>query len=155
MHENNSNQIAAMLRSHVESGLRAIWLKTELETDEDDDYPFRTTTSACWVRIIEGDHPMVLVFGHAACGVPKSAKLMTELNDINRRVLWGRAYWVNGAVIVETTLHWTAVDLGNFERALRSTAAMCDDIGPMVAAVFGGTTPLQPEHDPADDQDAA
>jgi hypothetical protein len=36
-----------------------------------------------------------------------------------------------------------------------ATCAVCDDIGPMIAAVFGGETPLQPLPAPAEDESDA
>ena len=86
----------------------------------------------------------------------ESAKLLTELNDINRRAQWTKVFWADGYVISEANLHWRDVDREGLERLMGATCAMCDDIGPMLAAVFGGSTPLQPTSEPADDgQDAA
>jgi len=156
MDDGSSNQIETMLRSHVEALLREIWGHTELVVDADGDYPFRSDTTACWVRVVGGDEPAVQVFAHAAVDVPRSVKMLAEVNDVNRRARWCKLFWVNGFVMSDATLHWTAVDRPALERLMGATVAMCDDVGPMFAAVFGGTTPLEPQSAPADDdQDAA
>ena len=46
------NQVTAMLRSHLEAALTEIWSSSGLVTDSDEDYPFRSRTSACWVSVI-------------------------------------------------------------------------------------------------------
>lgn len=156
MDDRTPRQIEAMLRSHVEAALHAIWHTNDLTLDDDGDWPFRADTSACWVRVRPGDQPFVQVLAHAAYGVPRSAKLLTELNDINRRAQWTKVFWSDGYVVSEANLHWTDVDPAGLERLMGATCAMCDDVGPMIATVYGGSTPLQPIPEPADDgQDAA
>lgn len=155
MQDTSNRQIETMLRSHVEAVLREIWEQSELVVDADGDYPFRSETAACWVRVLGGDEPSVQVFAHAACDVPRSVKMLAEVNEVNRRARWTKLFWSNGYIVSEASLHWTVVDRAGLERLMGATVAMCDDVGPMIAAVFGGTTPLQPERDPADDQDAA
>lgn len=151
MQDKAPQQIETMLRSHVEVALKEIWLQADLAVDDDGDWPFRADTSACWVRVSPGVEPFVQVLAHAAYGVPRSAKLLTELNDINRRAQWTKVFWADGYVISEANLHWRDVDREGLERLMGATCAMCDDIGPMIVAVFGGSTPLSSVAEPADD----
>ena len=155
MHDKGPQQIENMLRSHVEVALHDIWLQPELKIDDDGDWPFRADTSACWVRVRPGSEPYVQGLAHAAYGVPKSAKLFTELNDINRRSQWTKVFWSDGYVVSEANLHWRDVDREGLERLMGATCTMCDDIGPMIATVYGGSTPLQPVAEPADDGQGA
>jgi hypothetical protein len=150
-----SSQIEALLRSHVEAALRELRHWSTPEPDADGDYPFRADTSACWVRIVGGPDPSVQVFGHAANDVPRSAKMLAEINELNRQSRWTKVFWINGCVISEATLHWTLVDAPSLDRVMGATCAVCDDIGPMIAAVFGGETPLQPLPAPAEDESDA
>jgi len=152
----NVNQISAMLRSHVERSLTELWSLSELETDCDEDYAFRSETAACWVSIVPGPDPAVRVFAHAAYDVPKSVRLLTELNELNQRSRWAKVSWFNGAVLVDCAIHWTQVDCDSLERALDAVTGVADDIGTMVATVYGGRTPFPLGQDCEDaDEDAA
>ena len=51
-------------------------------------------------------------------------------------------------------VEWVAAYREGLERLMGATCAMCDDIGPMLAAVYGGSTPLQPIPETTD-EDAA
>lgn len=154
--EIESAQLGTMLRSHVERALMQIWEKTELVTDSDDDYPFHSQTSACWVSVIEADVPSVRVFAHAAIGVPRSVKMLAEVNELCRRSRWTKVYWVHGIVVVDSALPWTLVNRQSLEMQMSSVCTIADDIGTMLAAVFGGETPFSDEDASADeDSDAA
>ena len=157
MTDSQSNeQMTRMLRSHVERALQEIWGDQDLNTDDDADYPFRSETSMCWVSIIEGEQPAVRVFALAANGVPRSRKMLTELTELNFRSRWTSISWDGGAIVVDTAIHWMSVDKPAIERALLSVATVADDIGVMVAAVFGGATPFPVDLESVDsDEDAA
>ena len=152
----DSAQLMAMLRSHVERALQQIWEQPELQVDHDGDYPFRYGTAACWVSVVEVPEPIVRVFAHAAREVPQSAKMLTVLNELNGRSIRAKVSWGHGLVVADIALHWTEVTRGSLDRALRSVAAIADDAGAMIATVFGGTTPFPVELDSIDhDEEAA
>ncbi len=157
MTENQSNeQMTRMLRSHVERALQEIWSHTELATDADDDYPFRSQTSMCWVSIVGGSQPGVRVFALAANEVPRSRKMLTELTELNLRSRWASISWDDGAIVVDAAIHWMSVDKPAIERALDSVTTVADEIGVMVAAVFGGSTPFPVDLESVgSDEDAA
>lgn len=138
----NTDQIGAMLRSHVERSLMSIWSSTELEIDDDGDYPFRSQTAMCWVRVMEGDLPTVRVFAHAATGVKSSARMLTELNDLNLQARWAKLTWNRGVVMVDAALPWTEVDAASLLRLLDGVTGVADDVGSLFAGVFGGQTPF-------------
>lgn len=149
-------QISAVLRSHVERSLQDIWGLQVLVTDNDGDYPFRCETAACWVGILGGSDPSVRVFAHAAYDVPKSVRMFAELNELNQRIRWAKMSWCGGIVVVDCAIHWTQVDHDSVERALDAVTGVADDIGTMVAAVYGGATPFPLECDATQqDEDAA
>lgn len=131
-----------MFRSHVERCLQDLWERPDLLTDPDGDYPFRAVTSMCWVRV-ERDPSAVRVFAYAATGVKRSAKLLTELNELNRSARWVTLHWYAGTVVVERALATTEVDRDSLRFALEAVVSVADEIGPMVAAVHGGGTPLE------------
>lgn len=133
------------LRSHVERCLQDIWDVCRVTTDSDDEYGFRYGTAAGFVRIDTGHPKTVRVWAIAARNVPRSAKLLGELNDINLRT---RTAWVsrrsNGLVIVEQPVLARTMTRFSLGQALHAVGQTADEIGLMIAAVFGGETPYQP-----------
>jgi hypothetical protein len=152
----DSAQLTAMLRSHVERALQQSWEQLELQVDHDGDYPFRYGTAACWVSVVALPEPFVRVFAHAARDVPRSVKMLAELNELNGRSIRAKVSWGHGLVVADTALHWSEVTQGSLERALLSVANVADDSGAMIAAVYGGSTPFPIELDSIDhDEEAA
>lgn len=56
-------------------------------------------------------------------------------------------FWKDGTVIVEQSLMVETLDRPSLAHAGLAVAAIANDIGPMIASVFGGATPLTPEPD--------
>ena len=152
----NSEKVTEMLRSHVERALLAIWEQTDLVVDDDGDYPFRSQTAACWVRVVGGEQPAVRVFAQAAVGVPSTKKVLEEIGELNSRSRWAKISLCHGVIVVDQSIHWLSVDRDAIERAIESVMVVSDDIGTMIATVYGGETPFP--HDLAtasSDEDAA
>jgi len=149
-------QLVSMLRSHVERCLQDVWELPELVTDGDGDYPYRYGTAACWVSIQPGPDPGVRVFAHAAHSLRRSARLLEEVNELNSRSRWARIFWADGVVYVSAELHWTQVDQAALDRTWDCVGSVADDIGAMLATVFGGATPFPVESDEtSEDEEAA
>jgi hypothetical protein len=135
-------RILVMLRSHVERCLQDIWESPELITDPDADYPYRYGTAACWVSILDGPELGVRVFAHAAVGVRPSAKLVREVNELNDNAVWVKVVLAGQLVGVSAVLHWSTVDRIALELAVRQVGGVADDIGVLLAGVYGGHTPF-------------
>jgi hypothetical protein len=131
-----------LARSHVERCLQDLWGTHDICPDHDGDYPYNSGSSSCWIGIDAGDPPLVKAVACAAVDVKKSGKLLTELNELNTRCRTARVYWHGGSVIVEQSMLAHAVDRLSLAQAGQSVAAVANDIGPMIATVFGGRTPL-------------
>lgn len=129
-------------RSHVEKLLRDGWEQCQIEVDEDGDFPFRFGTAACFVRVVAGPPLAVRVVATAATGVRRSAKLLTELNELNAHARSVTTYWCSGAVLVEKTLDATAVNDDTLLRACGEVGAAADSVGTLIAGVFDGATPF-------------
>lgn len=132
-------------RSHVERLLQEIWERHELLVDDDGDYPFQVGTAAAWVKVEVGSPMAVRVFAHAALGVKRTAKLLTELNCVTARSRFGAVYWSCGVVVCEYALPAEAVDHESLQGICALVAGQASDLGPMLAAVFGGETPFDEE----------
>jgi len=147
-----------LLRSHLERCLQDIWDTRELMTDTDQDYPYRHGTAMCWVSLLDGPAPGVRVFAHAAYALRTSAKLLREVNELNVRSRWAKVAYHDGIVRVSAELHWGAVDRLAMEQAIRVVGEVADDIGSLLATVYGGSTPFPPELEEQDqnaDEEAA
>ena len=138
------DQMDLMLRSHTERCLQEIWEQPGLIVDDDGDYPFRYGTAMCWVRVGKAPEQEVRVFAQAAYGLKSSAKLLSELNEVNARSRWVRVYLEGGFIVVSGALHWTTVGRPALDHLIRATREVADDIGTMVATVYGGATPFEP-----------
>jgi hypothetical protein len=144
----------AFLRAHVERFLEDFWEVHRVEVDKDGDYPFRVGTAACWVHVepsvADGIPPTVQVFAHAATGINKpTLRFWRELNELNREGQWTRVCLDGGTVVVQRTLDMYGSDSDSMERAIRAVAGVAQDIGEMLAAVYGGVTPWPPETETA------
>ena len=152
----NVEKITEMLRSHVERALQELWEDPELTIDDDGDYPFRSDTAAGWIRVIGGEQPAVCVFAKAATGVPSTKKVLEEIAELNARSRWAKISWCHGDVVVDEAIHWLSLDQAALARAIESVMTVSDDIGSMIATVYGGQTPFPLDLEAASsDEDAA
>jgi hypothetical protein len=133
---------STLVRSHVERCLQDIWDVCRVNQDLDGDYPFSRGTSMCFVRIERGKPRAIRVFSIAVVSIERSGKLLKELNDINGRTRFVFVRWQGDTVIVEQTIALDGLTRGSLRQACDSVAYVSDDIGPMIAAVFGGNTPI-------------
>ena len=131
-----------LARSHVERCLQDLWHVHHLEPDSDGDYAYKSGSAACWIGIDPGEPPLVKAVACAAVGVKKSTKLLAELNELNTRCRTVHVYWRDGSIIVEQAMLAHTVDRRSLSQAGQSVASVANDIGPMIAAVFGGHTPI-------------
>ena len=143
----------AWIRSHVEQLLETVWGVCRVHPDPDGDYSFRQGSAACWVSVLPTAPVMVRVFGHAATGLRPTLRLFTELNDIERRALSCSVVLEGDTVVVAQTLSPIGLTEPVLQQALTAVGGVADDIGPLLAAVFGGGTPFVPEPAP-DSEDA-
>lgn len=132
------------LRSHVERLLQDVWDVCRVRTDSDGDYPFRFGTASGYVRVEPGKPHMVRVFAFATVDTPRTAKLLTELNDINASCRTASVFWSGGAVIVQQAVLATALKRSTLRQAFEAVGSVADDIGSTISAVFGGRTPFEP-----------
>lgn len=135
-----------MVRSHVERLLQDEFELCRVKSDADGDYPLRHGSAVYFVRVMDADPVVVNVFCAAVTGVKRSAKLLEEINSVNSRAVFGRAYWLQRAIFVEHTLLATALDRETLGRACSAVGTIADDVGPMIALVYGGTTAF-PAHE--------
>jgi hypothetical protein len=130
------------IRSHVARLLEDEWNVCRATTDCDGDFPFRSGTAACWVQVLDFDRPLVRVLAHAAVDVKCSAKLLTELNEIQNRATSATVRWNDNAVLVSQTLSPYALNRKTLRQAMASVCRVAEDIGGLLAGMFDGATPF-------------
>lgn len=141
----NEMQIDDWLRSHVERCLQDVLHLATVEPDDDGEYPFCCETAAGWVRLETGDPTLIRVWAIAAEAVKRSPKLMYELNEINGRARLVDVVLVEDHVIVESVVHAGGLTRETLADAIEAVRCVADDVGPLIAAVHGGGTPLDLE----------
>lgn len=136
-----------MARSHVERCLQDLWGTEEVQPDADGDYRYGVGSAACYIGLDAHEPVIVKAVAIAAVGVKKSTALLAELNEVNSRTRMAHVYWNAGTVIVEQTLMVETLDRPSLAHAGLGVATIANDLGPMIASVFGGATPLTSEPD--------
>lgn len=129
---------ADMVRAYVESLLERLTGTEKSVPDEDGDYPVRYRDALYFIRLVGDVDPIIQVFSIAVADVPKSAKLLARLNEINTEVRFTRVFWVRGQVLVEVDLLGESVDPDSFRTACSTVAGVTDAIAPGLAERFGG-----------------
>jgi hypothetical protein len=143
------------ITSHVERLLADVWDVCRAAPDDDGDYPWSYGTAIGWVSVIDaGDGFMIRVWAHAAYDVKPSAKLLRELNDIQGRSLSTAIYLAGHIVVVEQTLSPIGLSQPVLAQALNAVRTVADDTGLLVAAMYGGRTPV-PASVNSESEDAA
>ena len=114
--------------------------------DADNDLPVRGTTSRGWVRVETKEPWGVRVFALAAHGLPEKAAVLKEINAVNRSVRGIQAVLTkDGNVWVEYLVLADAVNTDTLRVVIGRVLEIADDVGLMLATVYGGTTPISSE----------
>ena len=136
--------------NHVKSLMSAITDEV-IEADADGDFPVHGDTTQAWVRPETHEPWGAHVFALAAHGVPLRAAVLKEINEINSRNAFVRVAWHSpGSVMVDYRLLADAVTEENLAAVIGRVMAVADQIGPLLAAVHGGSTPLAVESSASD-----
>lgn len=144
-----------LLRAHVERVLQDAWDVKDLKTEPDGDYPFEWGSAACWVRVRppldQEDLPSVEAFALAGQGLKRSAKLLTEINDLNGSARWVKIALERDRVYVSRLLHMAGADRDALLSACTAVGTVAAQIGPVLTVVHGGVTP-HPADAPSDQE---
>lgn len=128
-------------QTYVESLMTAI-MGEPAHADPDGDFPVHGHTAQAWVRPATAEPWGVQVFALAAQNVPGRAAVLQEINEINGSDSAIRVALHSGAVMVDYRLFANAVSEDNLRAVIGRVLAVADRIGPVLAAVHGGTTPI-------------
>jgi hypothetical protein len=119
--------------------------------DSDGDIPVHGDTAQAWVRVEAREPWGVRVFALAAVDVPAKAAVLREINAANVADRGVRVILTpNGSVMVDYLLFADAVTQDNLRAVIGRVLSVADEIGPVLAAVHGGTTPIAPQPSPSE-----
>jgi hypothetical protein len=129
--------------SHIRAAMSEI-LGEPVEPDSDGDFPVHGETACGWVRADTSDLWAAHIFALAAQGVSHRDGALREINEVN---LHDSAIKVSldsdGTVWVMYRLLADAVTEDNLRCAISRVIGVADRIGPLLATVYGGETPIR------------
>lgn len=127
------------MRFSTEQVLAEVFGPSVLERDAEGHYRLGTDDVAVFARLVDDEPVRIQVFAIAVDGVEASAELFTELNDHNARIGFARCFWLNDQVLVECDLMAGTTEAAELQAAYQRVLVISRELGPMLAAVFGGT----------------
>ena len=92
------------MATFLELALRRFLGQDELVRDEDGDIPIRVGSVIMFVRPVNGAPPLIQLFAPILADVDQTPALLEALNEINRRILFGRLFWTHRGVVVAMEL---------------------------------------------------
>lgn len=125
----------------LERTISQIWDDAAVRIDVDGAYEFRFGCATGWISVLETRPVMIRVTAHAAYDMDPSPRLWSELNEIQLSTLSAAVAWCDGTVFVSQTLDPAGVNRTSLAQAIRAVGGAADDIGPLLAGMFGGETP--------------
>ena len=109
-----------------------------IAADEDGDYPVRFGNARYYVRLVGDPDPDVTVFAVALHDVPASAELLTDLNDLNSKLRFARAFHAREGVLVKADLLGESVDPEGFHTTCSIVGRLANSIGTSLEKKYGG-----------------
>lgn len=130
---------AAALEPLVEDGLRRLLGVERLVRDSDGDYPIPVGSALLFVRVVDGRPPVVAMYSTVLADVDESPVLFAAINDINRRMHFGRAFWVARHVVVATELPAVDISADQIAFACLQLGTLADHLDDVLHGRYGGT----------------
>lgn len=84
----------------------------------------------------------VQLFAVLAGDVETSADVLSELNDINATIGFGRVFLADRQIVVDAELLLDTLDEPELDHALQTVGVLARNVAPMLRAVFGDQPPL-------------
>jgi T3SS (YopN, CesT) and YbjN peptide-binding chaperone 1 len=129
---------ADMVTSHVETLIERLTGAEKANVDPDRDYPIRYRNALFFVRVVPAWKPVVQIFSVAVDGVKFTDALARDLNEINARLHFCRAFWVRGQVLVEAEHLGPSLTEADFDECALHVAKATDTYAKTLAERHGG-----------------
>jgi hypothetical protein len=128
-------------RTRAEEVMADVFGRHALEQDDDGDYPLTVAGIPVYGRFLPGDPSVLQVFAIVLHDVESTAELLAELNDHNASLRFVRTFWVPNQILVESHLVASTLDREELAAAFDACRQAAENLGPLLAAVYGGDTP--------------
>ena len=139
---------ADMVTSHVETLIERLTGVDKAQADADGDYPIRYRSALYFVRIVRAWKPVVQIFSVAVDGVRMTDALARDLNEINARLHFCRAFWVRGQVLIEAELLGPSLTDADFHECALHVAEATDTYANDLAERHGGRLAFEESKEP-------
>ena len=133
-----SQASADMVTSHVETLIERLTGVEKAKTDADGDYPIRYRSALYFVRVVPAWKPVVQVFSVAVDGIQFTDALARDLNEINARLHFCRAFWVRDQALVEAEHLGSSLTEADFHECALHVAEATDTFAKRLAERHGG-----------------
>jgi hypothetical protein len=124
----------------LETALAGFIAGTELVPDRDGDLPIRVGSALMFVRAVAGRPPLLQVFAPLLSGVDLTPALLESINDINRKILFGRVFWTQREVVVSMELTAVGITTAQIAFACVQLGNLADHLDDVLHGRFGGRT---------------
>jgi hypothetical protein len=124
----------------LQAALTAFIESADLIADRDGDLPIRVGSALMFVRPVPGVPPLLQVFAPLVSGVDLTPALLDTLNDINRKVLFGRVFWTEREVVVSMELTAVGISVAQIAFACVQLGNLADHLDDVLRGRFGGRT---------------
>jgi hypothetical protein len=126
-----------LLNRRLEDALKSFLGLPDLIRDADGDIPVRVGSTLMYVRAVAGTPPLVQLFAPVLDEVELTLPLLEAINEVNRRVLFGRLFWGHRGVIVAMELTGIGVSNEQIAFACVQLGNLADALGTELAVRFG------------------
>ena len=124
--------------SHLETLIENLTGVTKAAPDSEGDYSLHIKGATFWARIDGDDQPICRVYAIISDQVAKVPELLDVLNTINSRLIFLRALWVNGQILMEGNCLALTMDIEDFNLLCQNIASAVDTFGDRLVGEFGG-----------------
>ena len=113
---------------------------SEVTYDAQGDIPIRMGSAMVFVRLIDGQPPIIGVFSPVLWGITESPDLLSAINGANNRVRFGRLLWTGQEIMAAMEVSALGVVPTDVAFACFQVGAIADHFDDELHARFGGRT---------------
>lgn len=135
----------AALNRRLEDALKSFLGLPDLIRDADGDIPVRVGSVLMYVRAVVGTPPLVQLFAPILDEVELSLALLEAINDVNRRIVFGRLFWGHRGVIVAMELTGVGLTPEQVAFACVQLGNLADHLDNEFALRFGPSGTARPK----------
>ena len=130
----------ADLKPLVEAAVMGVTGAEDVAYDEQGDIPIRMGNTVVFVRLFDGQPPVIGVFSPVLWGVTASPDLIAAINDANTQVRFGRLFWTGKEVMAAMEVSAIGVVPEDVAFACFQIGAIADHFDDEFQRRFGGRT---------------